>query len=58
VLQDRFVQPRQIYASTLERRDRRWRRRRNRGLWGLVIAAAGALAPAAAIVAAVTQNLH
>jgi hypothetical protein len=31
MLDDRCVQPRQIYASTLTRRDRRWTSRRVRG---------------------------
>ncbi len=51
------MQPRQIYASTLDRRDRRWTRRRNRGLLGVAIIALCALAPAVVVVAALTQNL-
>jgi len=31
MVNDRVVQPRQIYASTLTRRERRWTRRRVRG---------------------------
>jgi len=31
MVNDRAVQPRQIYASTLTRRERRWTRRRGRG---------------------------
>jgi len=31
MVHDRLVQPRQIYASTLTRRERRWARRRARG---------------------------
>ncbi|MDQ3677120.1 MAG: hypothetical protein M3401_10010 [Actinomycetota bacterium] len=51
------MQPRQIYASTLDRRDRRWTRRRNRGLSGVAIIVASALAPAVVVVVAVTQNV-
>jgi hypothetical protein len=32
MLDDRWVQPRQIYASTLTRRERRWARRRTRNV--------------------------
>jgi hypothetical protein len=32
MLDDRSVQPRQIYASTLTRRERRWARRRTRSV--------------------------
>jgi hypothetical protein len=32
MVHDRLVQPRQIYASTLTRRERRWARRRTRSV--------------------------
>lgn len=51
------MQPRQIYASTLDRRDRRWTRRRSRGRSGVAIVAACALAAALGLVVALTQNL-
>jgi hypothetical protein len=50
MLDDRWVQPRQIYASTLTRRERRWTSRRVRGvrpsaiLMALAVAAASVLA--------------
>jgi hypothetical protein len=50
MLDDRWVQPRQIYASTLTRRERRWTSRRTRGvrpsaiLMGCVVAAVSVLA--------------
>jgi len=47
MVDDRIVQPRQIYASTLNRRDRRWARRRGRGRSGLSVA----LVTAAALLA-------
>ena len=47
MVDDRIVQPRQIYASTLNRRDRRWARRRGRGRSVLSIA----LVTAAALLA-------
>jgi len=50
------MQPRQIYASTLDRRDRRWTRRRNRGFIGVAVIAACALAPALVVVFALAQN--
>jgi hypothetical protein len=53
----RPMQPRQIYASTLNRRDRRWTKRRNRSLLDFALIALCALAPAVVVVAAVTQHL-
>jgi len=47
MVDDRIVQPRQIYASTLNRRDRRWARRRGRG-WSVLSIA---LVTAAALLA-------
>jgi hypothetical protein len=50
MLDDRWVQPRQIYASTLTRRERRWTSRRVRGvrpsaiLMALAVAAVSVLA--------------
>jgi hypothetical protein len=51
MVHDRLVQPRQIYASTLTRRDRRWTGRRGHGPLARVVALAGALAAAAWVVA-------
>ncbi|MDX6690844.1 MAG: hypothetical protein QOG15_2301 [Solirubrobacteraceae bacterium] len=51
------MQPRQIYASTLDRRDRRWTRRRNRGLVGVALLVACTLTPALVVVFALAQNL-
>src|SRR3954451_12148435 len=44
MLDDRPVQPRQIYASTLTRRERRWARRRARGLRATALVLACAIA--------------
>jgi hypothetical protein len=49
---DRCVQPRQIYASTLSRRERRWSRRRGRGLRATALLVACAVAAAVTVVAA------
>jgi hypothetical protein len=56
MLDDRCVQPRQIYASTLTRRERRWARRRARGLRGAALVMACALA-ALTVLAAVAPVL-
>jgi hypothetical protein len=55
--QDRLVQPRQIYASTVTRRDRRWSRRRGRGLLGLALVSAFTLAAALTVLAALAPGL-
>jgi hypothetical protein len=52
MLDDRCVQPRQIYASTLTRRERRWARRRTRGVRAsvlLMVCAAAAFSVVAAV---------
>jgi hypothetical protein len=54
---DRCVQPRQIYASTLRRRDRRWSRRRNRAIRGTALVVACAVLAALTVVAAVAPAL-
>jgi hypothetical protein len=56
MVNDRCVQPRQIYASTLSRRDRRWARRRARGLRASTLVMACALA-ALTVLAAVAPVL-
>jgi hypothetical protein len=56
MLDDRFVQPRQIYASTLTRRERRWTGRRPRAVRPAAIVMACALT-AVSVVAAVTPVL-
>jgi hypothetical protein len=56
MLDHRCVQPRQIYASTLTRRDRRWARRRTRGVRPSAIVMACAFA-ALSVVAAVAPVL-
>jgi hypothetical protein len=55
--EDRCVQPRQIYASTVTRRDRRWSRRRGRGLLGLALVSALTLAAALTVLAALAPGL-
>jgi hypothetical protein len=53
---DRCVQPRQIYASTLTRRERRWARRRTRSVRASVLLMACAVT-AFSVVAAVAPTL-
>jgi hypothetical protein len=55
--EDRFVQPRQIYASTVTRRDRRWTRRRGRGLLGLTLVSAAALLAALTVIATLAPGV-
>jgi hypothetical protein len=56
MIDDRCVQPRQIYASTLTRRERRWARRRARGLRVTALVMACAVA-AISVLAAVAPVL-
>jgi hypothetical protein len=56
MLDDRWVQPRQIYASTLTRRERRWARRRTRSVRANAIVMTCAVA-ALSVVAAVMPLL-
>jgi hypothetical protein len=56
VLDDRCVQPRQIYASTLTRRERRWNSRHVRGLRLTPLLMAGAVA-ALSVLAAVGPGI-
>jgi hypothetical protein len=56
MLDDRWVQPRQIYASTLTRRERRWTSRRTRGVRPSAIFMACAVA-AVSVLAAVAPTL-
>lgn len=51
------VQPRQIYASTLTRRERRWRRRRGRSLLGVAFVTAMTVAAAFTVLAALAPGL-
>ncbi len=58
--EDRCVQhqqPRQIYASTLTRRDRRWTRRRGRGLPGIALLSVATLLAALTVLAALAPGL-
>ena len=57
MVHDRLVQPRQIYASTLTRRDRRWARRRVRSLLGLVVVSAATLLAALSVLAIVVPGV-
>jgi hypothetical protein len=56
MLDDRSVQPRQIYASTLTRRERRWARRRTRSVRANAIVMTCTVA-ALSVVAVVTPLL-
>ncbi len=57
--EDRTVQPRQIYASTATRRDRRWtgRRIRGRGVRAAALVSVAALAAALTAIAAFAPGL-
>jgi ABC-type Fe3+ transport system permease subunit len=55
--EDRLVQPRQIYASTVSRRDRRWTRRRGRTFIGVVLVSAATLLAALTVLATVAPGL-
>lgn len=54
--EDRSVQPRQIYASTVTRRERRWSRRR-RGVLGVAFVSGAALLAALAVLATFAPGL-
>lgn len=55
MIDDRLVQPRQIYASTLTRRDRRWSGRRGRGLLGVALVTVAAMVAALSVLAIVVS---
>jgi hypothetical protein len=55
--EDRGVVPRQIYASTVTRRDRRWTRRSRRGLVGVVLVSTATLLVAITVFAALAPGL-
>jgi ABC-type Fe3+ transport system permease subunit len=57
MIDDRLVQPRQIYASTLTRRDRRWARRRARGAVGLALMSCATLVLALSLLALVVPGV-
>ena len=48
--EDRCVQPRQLYASTVTRRDRRWSRRRHSG-FGIAFVSGATLVAALTVLA-------
>jgi len=54
--EDRCVQPRQIYASTLTRRERRWSRRR-RSVFGIAFVSGATLAAALTALATFAPGL-
>lgn len=53
----RAVQPRQIYASTAHRRDRRWARRRGRTGFAVVLVAVTMLLATLTLIAALAPQL-
>ncbi len=53
----RAVQPRQIYASTAHRRDRRWARRRGRAGFTVVLVAATMLLATLTLVATLAPQI-
>ena len=57
MVHDRLVQPRQIYASTLTRREARWTRRRARGAFGFVLVSAATLLAALSVLAIVVPGV-
>jgi hypothetical protein len=57
MVHDRLVQPRQIYASTLTRRDRRWARRRARSVLSLALVSAATLVAALSVLAIVVPGV-
>jgi len=57
MVDDRCVQPRQIYASTLTRRDRRWSRRRRPSFLGLALVTLATAVAAFSVLAAVASGL-
>jgi hypothetical protein len=54
--EDRCVQPRQIYASTVTRRDRRWSRRRH-NVFGIALVSGATLAAALTVIATFAPGL-
>jgi hypothetical protein len=57
MVHDRLVQPRQIYASTLTRRERRWARRRARAGLSVVLVSAFSLLAALSVLAIVLPGV-
>ncbi len=57
MVDNRTVQPRQIYASTVTRRDRRWTRRRGRGMLGVALLTSATLLAAITVLAALAPGL-
>ena len=57
MVHDRLVQPRQIYASTLTRRERRWSRRRTRAGLGVMLVSAISLLAALSVLAIVVPGV-
>ena len=57
MVHDRLVQPRQIYASTITRRERRWTRRRGRSPLGLALVSGATLLVALSLLAIVVPGV-
>ncbi len=57
MVDDRLMQPRQIYASTLTRRERRWSRRRARAGSSVVLVSALSLLAALSVLAIVVPGV-
>jgi ABC-type Fe3+ transport system permease subunit len=57
MVHDRLVQPRQIYASTLTRRDRRWARRRARSVLALALMTGATLLAGLSVLAIVVPGV-
>jgi hypothetical protein len=51
------VQPRQIYASTLTRRERRWTGRRARGAFGFAVLSAATVLAALSVLAIIVPGV-
>lgn len=57
MVHDRFVQPRQIYASTITRRERRWARRRPRSALSLALVSGATVLLALSLLAIVVPGV-
>jgi hypothetical protein len=55
--EDRAVQPRQIYASTVTRRDRRWTRRRGRPTLAVALLSTAMVLAAVSVLAALAPGV-
>jgi len=57
MVHDRLVQPRQIYASTITRRERRWARRRTRSALALALVSGATVLIALSLLAIIVPGV-